>query len=438
MTNHLDDQVTVFLDTMVWIHCVPIQDIDLCLLLGAENVKVFIPRITIQELDKHKNSHSSQRIRRRVAQRLKDIGSWGEAQASEVRGGVTVSVVTRRPSQTFFNEGLDSNWADDQLIAAILDHKESNPLDRVVLVSHDVGPKLTALHFGIEVLEIPEKWRISPEEDPLVRENKRLRNELLSIQKSQPSLVLRLSEMEDADEHMCYEIRQSEPVESPDKDAIIAALKDNYPVMNRSPLSLDAPQGSIAILGESLFSMPKPAEYSRYNHERLEFFSRYEEYLDWLAKYHTQDDRTVWLHFEVRNIGNAPADDIDVYIYFPDGFGVYTEDDLPGEPDAPSPPVKPRSDQEMMLASLSLARPVLPDLQALTKVRETFSLRRTKSYELREHYDRIKHGYRMPIRPIAVIFDSFDEANSFSITYDLNVGNLPNPEVGEINVVVQK
>lgn len=193
MSNHMVTQrTTVFFDTMVFLHCVPIQNIDLVNLLGAKDVKVVIPRITVQELDKHKNTHQSEKIRKRASQRLKDISNWNdESDQSEICHNVTVSLLMNRPKPDSFREGLDKSWADDELIAAILEYTQSNEYERVVLVSHDTGPKLTARQFGIETMEVPDKWRIPPEDDPLMKENKRLKKELLDIQNSRPDRVVR-------------------------------------------------------------------------------------------------------------------------------------------------------------------------------------------------------------------------------------------------------
>ena len=62
----------------------------------------------------------------------------------------------------------------------------------------------------------------------------------------------------------------------------------------------------------------------------------------------------------------------------------------------------------------------------------------TKSYELREHFDKIKHGYLMRIRPIFLIFDSFDEMTSFNFDYKIAVGNLPENINGQLNVIIRK
>lgn len=45
-------EVNVFLDTMVYLHFVPLEQIDLCGVLGADRVTILVPRVTLKELEK--------------------------------------------------------------------------------------------------------------------------------------------------------------------------------------------------------------------------------------------------------------------------------------------------------------------------------------------------------------------------------------------------
>lgn len=430
------NKVCVFFDTMVFLHCKPIQQMDLPKLLCVNSVTIVIPRVILQELDKHKNTHKSRKIRERVVERMKTIQSCVASASKKLRSSVFLQLETTRPSRNFEKQGLNINWPDDQLLASLLSYKQKHPSDRVILISHDVGPQLTAMHLGIEAIELPELWRIPPEEDPLIQENKRLKNELLKLQSTQPQLILRLSEMQDDEEHVVFRLSPPTPIEIPDKINILYKLRESYPELH--PPEPNGPMTQQISKLISLSQIPK-SEYERYNQELKQYFCAYERYLDRLVGYRTQPDRTIRLLLEIRNIGTAPAEDVDIYVNFPDGFSLYTKEDLPEEPKEPLPPIKPKSEAQKLffpkIPNLGIHAPLF-NVPSFTE--ETFSLRRTKSYELREHFDRIKHGYINRIRPIFLVFNSFDEANSFNFEYEITLGNLPKSISGRLHVSIEK
>lgn len=45
------------LDTNIFMHCQPLDQIDWLNVVRAQEVKLLIPRVVMAELDKHKNQH---------------------------------------------------------------------------------------------------------------------------------------------------------------------------------------------------------------------------------------------------------------------------------------------------------------------------------------------------------------------------------------------
>lgn len=436
MNQPIGIQTHVFFDTMVFLHSRPIQEINLPKLLRVRSVILVIPRVTLHELDKHKNTHTSRNIRDRAAKSLKTIENCTTSESKELRPGVLLQLMTASPSLVFKEHGLNSDWPDDQMIASVLAYRQKHPSDRVILISHDVGPKLTARHLGIETAELPDSYRIPPEEDPLVKENKLLKNQLARLQNAQPKLILRLGEMPDTDEH--YKFRLSRPplTEIPDKEQVMSKLRKFFPEMH-PPDSKTNPLQFIALRTDYLL-IPRE-EFERYTRERDQYFSEYESYLVRLENFRSQPSRTLKLILEVRNIGSAPAEDVDVYVHFPDGFSLYTENEIPGGPKQPKEPVQPRTTFQLSRPNITDFLPIpMPSLKAPMLKEDTFSLEKTSSYELREHSKRIKHGNIFPIRPLYLIFDSFDDARSFNFEYVITAGNLPERITGSLNIIVEK
>lgn len=85
----------VILDTMVYLHYRSPDELCLPEFLGASDVVVIVPRITMQELDVHKNTHQNAKIRDRARKRLVAIQKWIDA--GQVVPGVSIKLDAARP-----------------------------------------------------------------------------------------------------------------------------------------------------------------------------------------------------------------------------------------------------------------------------------------------------------------------------------------------------
>ena len=86
-------------------------------------------------------------------------------------------------------------------------------------------------------------------------------------------------------------------------------------------------------------------------------------------------------------------------------------------------------------------RELSPPAQGFPKApmsKSTFKLKRTNSYDLREHTSRIKHGNAFCVQPLQLIFDTYEKAKSFHCDYQLYVANLTEPIVGQLNFIVDR
>jgi hypothetical protein len=139
------------------------------------------------------------------------------------------------------------------------------------------------------------------------------------------------------------------------------------------------------------------------------------------------------------NRGTAPANDIDIFLYFPDGFELYDKESLPPIPSEPEPPEKPGvSRLGSMVAQL---QPAMWNFQ-MPKVGPTNVsaplIRKTESYEVRIHVGQQKHNLEQPVASLYAIFESYEAARSFGFHYTLVAANLPKPIEGDLHVIVKK
>ncbi len=430
----------VFLDTMIYLHYKWFEDIDFKNVVGDQEVQIVVPHITLHELDTHKDNHKSSKIReraRKVAGRfLECFLEYG----GTLKGSLTACEFDESGMFDFAAHNLDKSKNDHRLLAAILEFKESQS-ESVFLITQDVGPRLKANRLGIDVKALLETYRLPSEEDPLVKENKQLKNKLFMIQSAAPKLSLGFDDM-DAKKNELIVYPSAKKVI--DAEAVMEKVRDKFPWKGSRPETTNNSLGNLFVKTHlpPFAAMPKipDSEYERYNGECAKYFEQYEAYLSELQR--RQQQCFAELNLCVQNEGGAPAEDVDVFMHFPDGFELYPVDDLPEEPKSPRPPQEPRTVIEQSMENLNFASSLIhpryfPDIASLGPP-DPFSLKKTNSYEVEDAFQRIKHGQTGVIRPLMVVFDSYGSATSFQITYRMLAANLPQPVEGELNIVVKE
>ena len=151
------------------------------------------------------------------------------------------------------------------------------------------------------------------------------------------------------------------------------------------------------------------------------------------------------LNIEIVNEGTCPAEDVVVAMHFPDGFLLFSKEQLRKEPRSPKPPIQPKNPMEEMMETMqNLYAPNLAlnrtlDFKAPTPQNVSSpSIRRTKSFDVEFTIGKIKHKFREPLKPLYVVFDTRENVHSFTIDYKIHAANLPDMTEGQLHVVVEK
>lgn len=433
----------VFFDTMIFLHYRSLDQLDLAQIIGPPPHTLLVPRITLRELDKHKNTHRSTRIQERARKVLKKIESWTEG--SEVRPGVSAEFLSAMPLVDYAKLGLNPDWSDDLLIATVLQYKTDHPEESVILITQDSGPRMTASQLDIKVLELPADWKLPAEPDPIEVENRELAKTIAALQNALPKLIVSFAGADEPEQHAIFALPP--PPESMEHEIArkLDELKKKLPKQHPPKPTPPDTKSAASLLQLHLASLRymapiDPEEYERYNRGVDEYIRNYEQYMrnTWEAQAATK--RSLRFEIEIRNIGNSPAEDVDVLLHFPDGFRLFSEDGFPSLPEEPRPPRKPRTSMQIMTESISyipridFGRPALPDFS----MPSSFSIERTESYNVRDHFQRIKHGDRVVLPEMFLTFDSYEAGGSFSCQYTIRPANLPEAITGELHFVIEK
>ncbi len=431
----------VFLDSMIYLHYRSIEEIGLPSVLHTDSVTIVIPRVTLRELDKQKNTHQSSTVRNRARRILKKIEQWTSGQAS-VRQGVSVEFFPVVPTINYAKHGLNAQWSDDVLIASILEYRGTHSTEQIVLITQDSGPRLTAHQLGITVAELPEDMKLPEELSPLEIENRELSRMLERLQNALPQLTVCFAGSNEPETHARFSLP---PPPDTMEDEIARKINDlrsrlpkQYPPKAPSP----APRDSLTSLCEQYLALDPipPEEYDRYNRDVDAYLAEYEQYMRETWEQNVALRRTIRFQIEIRNTGSAPADDVDILLHFPDGFTLMTGDDVPDLSKEPRPPRKPRSRMEMLTDSIgripnfTMPSLAIPDFRMPT----SFNIERTGSYRVTDHFTRIKHGASVQLPEMFLTFNSYELAKSFHCDYTVRPANLPDPVGGEIHFVIER
>lgn len=414
----------IFLDTMIYLHCVDIESIDFPGVLNCDSATIVVPRITIRELDGHKTNHKS-RIRNRARSALTKIESL-VSDSKPVRPNVNLQLMDGLPNVDFAELGLDPNWNDDQMIASALTFAKQHNAT-VTVITHDIGARLKCTQIGLNAISLPEKYQLPEEPDPLEDEIRKLKQQLQRLESAMPKLAVYFAGTTE------YKGRfQLEPPLTPDESAIRSAIEDACAVIQEIKLTVEGSTPSQNIAG-----IPQ-SEVARFYLECEEYPSRIEAFELAKVEFGNQVRRAFVFRLEVCNFGSAPANDVDINLHFPDGFQLLELDDFPKVPGKPPLPTKPRTQLQITLSQFAdPSRFIMPNLHLPNYYGSTFSLKRTNSYELTEHFHNIKHGESGEFPELLLMFDTVESARSFNCDYELRVANLPEKVIGQVHFIVE-
>lgn len=442
----------IYLDTNIFLHYQPFNQIDWLEVVKAESATIVIPPITIRELNRHKDSHPRPQIKKRAGETIKRLSGFLDlGVTTKITEEVFVSFEDRDPTIDFAAHQLNFNVQDDQLIASILVNRQEAPDEHIVLVTSDLGLALVtkAGRQGISTQKMPENLRIADEPDPNENKVKQLEQQIRELNARIPNLSL---VYEDGEQHATIKLPYPLSIEQSNVEKTIDALKSRFPkrvkkeVKDLSDLAKNAVERASIMASVSVMNMIPQEELERYNNEVEEYILAYRDFITGKLEFENQKRRTVRLDIALANDGTAPAEDIDIYLHFPDGFQLLEEGELPNPPEAPRSPVEPMTEIEKMANSMNrgfqiptsmLFNP--PDFSpSIPSNVSAPVIKRVRSYEVHVHVQKIKHNLQEFLDPLFVIFDEYDSAKSFTIDYRILAANIPHEVTGNLHIIIQR
>ncbi|HET9066731.1 MAG TPA: PIN domain-containing protein [Gemmatimonadales bacterium] len=445
-------QTFAFLDTNIWVHFRPVEEIDWPRLLGACHVEIVVPRITVQELDKLKDSAPSRRVQDRARRGLKLVERSSITPGEPIRLNVRLRVLTDSVRSDFASLGLDPERADDVLIAAMSAFRSENSSDRVVLFSDDTGARITARQLDFEPMELDEDERLR-DADPIEAENQRLRRQVQQLTIRLPVLAVRIQGGQSGGTRL--EVPTPAVHSENREDYVNAALASarrlapeqeaEHKEPQPRPKSASSGKGLDISKLASHWKGISASEYERYQRDRENYLSAVAKHAAGEWRREDVNARSARLPMNLINSGTAVAHDLDVELHIPDGPTVEVWSMTERLPE-PVPPTPPRTGFQFLTSGLSttdISSHGFPRLGYLDDVRfqgdrpniSGASIRKSQSYDVKYEVGRIKHNTTEELGVLKLIFAEPPKSKGLTIEWKIRCENLPEVVEGQLHIV---
>jgi hypothetical protein len=420
-------------DTPIFLHYRPFDDLDWPSILEVSSAALVLAPVTISELNEHKDEGAA-KLRQRAAMALKKLEThWERGNPSELRRGVELFLQDVEPAIDYQSHQLDYRSQDDRLLASIIHFKKQNATAQVVLVTPDFGLKAKARRHGIAFRGLPDDLKLPEELDSDQKRIKQLERAVLELKRAVPDLQLVFSNGTDR-----LEITLEPPV-TRTQDELEFEKEKIRQIHKKLPSNAEIAAASPWGLG-----VPSQEAIDEYNEKLEQFFKSYDRWITSQATTTNWNMRLVTLDLVLANGGTTPAEDIDIFLHFPDGFELFNDRDLPRMPEEPKPPRPPKTRWEGTadkLASLTSGTTLFGTAATLPMVPRNVSspvIRRSNSYEVNVHVKQLKHMLQESLDSLHLVFKSYERASSFGFDYRIIAANVPQPVVGELHLIVNR
>lgn len=426
----------VFVDANTALHFKRPDQIDWCTLADANEVVLVGAPILLRELEHQKVVNRSRKLRERATDYIKWLHPFVRNPESEVRPGVKWVFIPDEPPIDFSAERLSETISDDHLIASVLHYTRQSNIDAFVATA-DLGLEVKLWAREIRVLEFSDDLRLPAQLDPLEQENKNLRLQIARIESRMPKLSVAF---EDDTQHHALSIQAADHLIPPSLENVQA----ENPYMSK-PGRVADPQDRVTSTFGDIRRLTQQFGVSAelvdtFNEELERYFLKYQDYLD----HHAEWREAICLHylvkFVVANEGTAPANNVDLDLFFPEETAPVDEDDYPKEPKAPKPPRRPQgimnprdfgnADYLSSLLPPNLYPTINPNYDGVPIISENKNL-------VRIGYSSLKHGFDFTSEELVFRFASLNTIQAFSVGYRLSADELPDALEGQLHFYVE-
>ena len=268
----------LFPDTNVFIQCKPLKELDWSEWSDFTEVHLVVSRPVQREIDNQKNRGNNRTANRaRATYRIfREIieGRPSHKVIQDSRPLVKLYFQGPNLPSPALKDRLDYSKPDDEIVGHLHSFIQNNPGAEARLLTHDSGPMMTASALDLPAILVKDEWLLPPESNELEKENTRLQNRVIELEKTEPSFNVQLIYDNEQDpENLEVEYEVFELLSEQEVNTLVQLIAKNLPVATNFPKSPPPRDDDSTIVG--IFYLPTDREIAKYKEQ---------DYPEWLEK----------------------------------------------------------------------------------------------------------------------------------------------------------
>ncbi len=449
----------IYLDTNILLHYPALCEIEWSSWCQTEKVCVTICMQVIHELDEKKNDSQ---LGIRAAKRIKEIKQLRLGQ-STLKDRAEFCIDSYESRENEFPESLNPTSKDDRIIQSVLHFCENNPAETVVLVTEDIGMQIKCDTHKISYIDPPIKQRLPNPRTETEKKYRQAITELNELKNRQPKVIFSLLNLEDSDSsNKPLEFSLNEPFFDIEREM-------EFEKLLRRP---DLNDVQIRYSNSGKVSQTQKERFSQIpEREQQEYIANVDQYLvhfrNWLIDNHEFEKswrvRQIKFWVQIKNIGNAPDEDVDLYLDLPPYFSFICSEKKekgkkPKKPERPNPPKPPVAsgiyNVERIVRNLEALQTTYPWLAELRNMpyvprigSHFFNPRAAwddidgnaeKGYFIRIFQPRLNQHKSQLWGPYTLVFKSWEETKTFNIETRLYSVGAPGKIECKVPIIIHR
>ena len=411
----------LFLDTNIYIHYIDVEQINWNKIVGDADITIVVPRITLREIDQHKDQN-----RGKIQKRAKAISAKFAQIFLDGKTFKYTFALCDEPAASSFDGGkFNIHINDDWFILSAL-HSNYDVAD-IVVISSDTNLLLKAKENGLDFRKMSDEYRLKEELSDEEKEIKALKAELEKYKNRQPKPSV-IFEKEESDKLI---LKRPNKRDLEDELSIyMENLKKEYPYWERGKVCT-----SSNLFGLNLLVTQE--QIDKYNAELNDYFEEEEEFQRFLLQKDILDERFRELSFGISNDGNAQTGDMNVFIEFPEHINLYNRDiKISIDNIAPVKPTSYGLDRKF-LRSMEVENYLRPFGNGIPQIYCWDTEHPIKKREFKFKYSNLNHGMIRYLDIKDSIYIDIGSCDSFNIRWGIIDSKLIEPIEGILHVIIE-
>ena len=444
----------IFPDASVFLHFVPLGDFDLPRLFNCAEVELLLTLIVMEELVHHQRDHPILDMQQRAKEKIRQVEKWLEGQQA-IGPGIEARFLDKQPdSEMMKRHHLNWQHQDDLLLGMILEYKQVFVNQTAILLTGDSDLAARARSLGIEAEVLSSEYALTEAINVLPSRKQKLRQQLTALRYRTSSLLP--SFVGGKDEITVILEPQLDSLTAT-MQAQLMAVTDNmrlealhHQMEDMAEAAFDdlealadlVVQTSLTGRGSFLGRMAQE-EAKRHQREIAAYPEKFERYLHRCVELINEHRRTIRLDLEVQNTGGAQAENVLLVLTVPEHLEWYWQPGKSKMPAPPAPPSPPGSEGQLFEKGFHIGR--------VSAVPSHFAHQDTISGEepggalpviseagtkLQWELGTYRHHQSRLLEPLYVKFRQADNIANFTITYEIQKRNEPDPFKGKLHVLI--